>query len=56
MYIINKTQLHTPTDCFTLWRNHQGDLNQHNKTITDLKHCKEFLGGRRLRWVRKKLL
>ena len=32
VYIINKTQLQTPTDCFTPWGDHQGDLNQHNKT------------------------
>ena len=28
IYIINKTQLQTPTDCFTPWRDHQGDLIQ----------------------------
>ena len=28
MYIINKTQLQTPTDCFTPWGDHQGDLIQ----------------------------
>ena len=27
IFIINKTQLHTPIDCFTIWRDHQGDLN-----------------------------
>ena len=26
--IINKTQLQTPTDCFTPWGDHQGDLIQ----------------------------
>ena len=31
--VINKTQLQTPTDCFTPWRDHQEDLNQHNKTL-----------------------
>ena len=36
MSIINKTQLQTPTDCFTPWRDHQGDLNQHNKTLKRL--------------------
>ena len=30
IYIINKTLLQTPTDCFTPWGDHQGDLNQHN--------------------------
>ena len=24
IFIIYKTQLHTPTDCFTFWRDHQG--------------------------------
>ena len=33
LFIINKTQLQTPTDCFTPWGDHQGDLNQHNKTL-----------------------
>ena len=33
IFIINKTQLQTPTDCFTPWGDHQGDLNQHNKTL-----------------------
>ena len=33
LFIINKTQLQTPTDCFTRWGDHQGDLNQHNKTL-----------------------
>ena len=28
IFIINKTQLHTPTACFTPWRDHQGDLIQ----------------------------
>ena len=28
IYIINKTQLQTPTDCFTPWGDHQGDLIQ----------------------------
>ena len=31
--IINKTQLQTPTDCFAPWGDHQGNLNQHNKTL-----------------------
>ena len=26
IFIINKTQLQTPTDCFTPWGDHQGDL------------------------------
>ena len=26
MFVINRTQLHTLTDCFTFWRDHQGDL------------------------------
>ena len=34
--VINKTQLQTPTDCFTPWRDHQKDLNQHNKTLKRL--------------------
>ena len=33
IFIINKTQLQTSTDCFTPWGDHQGDLNQHNKTL-----------------------
>ena len=28
IFIINKTQLQTPTDCFTPWGDHQGDLIQ----------------------------
>ena len=28
IYTINKTQLQTPTDCFTPWGDHQGDLIQ----------------------------
>ena len=38
IFIINKTQLHTPTatDYFTPRRDHQGDLNQHNKTLKQL--------------------
>ena len=28
IFIINKTLLHTLTDCFTPWRDHQGDLIQ----------------------------
>ena len=28
IYIINKTQLQTSTDCFTPWGDHQGDLIQ----------------------------
>ena len=28
LFIINKTQLQTPTDCFTPWGDHQGDLIQ----------------------------
>ena len=36
IFITNKTQVHTPTDCFTLWRDHQGDQNQHNKTLKRL--------------------
>ena len=31
IFIINKTQLHTPTDCFTLWRDHQGTLFKYNR-------------------------
>ena len=33
IFITNKTQLQTPTDCFTPWGDHQGDLNKHNKTL-----------------------
>ena len=33
IFIINKAQLQTPTDCFTPWGDHQRDLNQHNKTL-----------------------
>ena len=37
IFIIDKTLLHTPTDCFTLWRDHQGDLNlTHRKTLKSL--------------------
>ena len=36
IFIINKTQLQTPTNCFTPWGNYQGDLNQHNKTLKQL--------------------
>ena len=32
--IINKTQLQTPTDCFTPWRDHQGDLIQIEYSIS----------------------
>ena len=34
IFIINKTQLH-PSDSFTPWRDHRGDLNQRNKTLTN---------------------
>ena len=27
IFIINETHLHTPTDCYTPWRDHQRDLN-----------------------------
>ena len=36
IFITNKTQLHTPSDCFTPWRDHQGDLNQPNRTFKRL--------------------
>ena len=38
LFIINKTQLQTPTDCFTPWRDEQGDLNQYNKRGGDLNY------------------
>ena len=34
--ITNTTQSYTPTDSFTLRRDHQGDPNQHNKTLNRL--------------------
>ena len=36
IFIINKTQLHISTDCFTHCRNHQVDLDLHNKTLKRL--------------------
>ena len=33
---MNKTQLNTPTDGFTPWKDHQGDLYQYNKTLKSL--------------------
>ena len=36
IFIINKTQLHPSTYCFTPWMDHHGDLNQHNKTLKRL--------------------
>ena len=37
IFIINKTQLRTSTDCFTLWRDYQENLNQHKKTLKRLR-------------------
>ena len=39
IFIVNKTQLHTPTDCFSPWREHQGDLIQMKQQSVGVCNC-----------------